>query len=208
MDHKQVAQNITWHHSQVTRAQREGILNQRGTTIWFTGLPASGKSTTAFATEYALVDRGILTYVLDGDNVRHGLNKDLGFSAEERVQNIRRVAEAAKLLADAGLIVITSLISPFRNERDFARRLHEENGLRFIEVFVDTPLEVCEARDPKKLYAKARRGELKGYTGVDDPYEPPDSPELTVRTTEDTPEEIAEQIIDYLCATKVAVLRA
>jgi adenylylsulfate kinase len=206
MDHEQIAQNITWHSSHVTREQRESILNQRGTTIWFTGLPASGKSTTAFATEYALVTRGILTYVLDGDNVRHGLNKDLGFSAEDRTQNIRRVAEVSKLLADAGLIVITSLISPFRKERDFARQLHEENGLRFIEVFVDTPLEVCEARDPKKLYAKARRGELRGYTGVDDPYEPPVTPELLVRTTENTPEEIAKQIIDYLLATKVAAV--
>lgn len=195
-EHK--AANIVWHSTQVTRKDREAILSQSGSTVWLTGLPSSGKSTTAFALEHALAGHGFLAYVLDGDNVRHGLNKDLGFSSDDREQNIRRVAEVAKLFADAGLIVITSLISPYRKERDFARRLHGEAGLGFFEVFVDTPLEVCEARDPKGLYARARRGELRGFTGVDDPYEPPFYPELVVKTHEQPPDKIAERIIGYL----------
>ncbi len=194
----QKSTNITWHRTQVTRKDRESILSQCGTTIWFTGLPSSGKSTTAFALEYALAQRGFLAYVLDGDNVRHGLNKNLGFAAADREENIRRVAEVAKLFADAGIIAITSLISPYKKERDFARRTHAEAGLGFFEVFVDTPLEVCECRDPKGLYAKARRGELKGFTGIDDPYECPPRPEIVVKTHEQAPEQIAEQIIARL----------
>lgn len=163
-----------------------------------TGLPSSGKSTTAYALEYELVKRGFLAYVLDGDNVRHGLNKDLGFTAREREENIRRVAEVAKLFADAGIIVITSFISPYRKERDFARRIHNDTGLEFAEIFIDTPIEVCEQRDPKSLYAKARRGELKGFTGVDDPYEPPLDPEYVVRTAEHSPEAIVAQLLEFL----------
>lgn len=198
MDAQVRATNVVWHCSQISRKDREDLLKQHGSTIWLTGLPSSGKSTTAFALEHALVKRGFLAYVLDGDNVRHGLNKDLGFSAREREENIRRVAEVAKLFADAGLIVITSFISPYRQERDFARRIHREAGLQFAEIYIDTPIEICEARDPKCLYAKARRGELKGVTGVDDPYEPPLNPEGIIKTAENAPGVIAEQMITFL----------
>ncbi len=198
MDVKQKATHIVIEHTKVSRIEREKLLNQRGGTIWLTGLPSSGKSTTAYGLEQQLIKCGFLSYVLDGDNVRHGLNKDLGFSAREREENIRRIAEVAKLFADSGLIVITSFISPYRKERDFARKLHADAGLDFAEIFVDTPLEVCEARDPKCLYAKARRGELKGFTGIDDPYEAPLNPELVVKTAEFAPEAIVDQIIVHL----------
>jgi adenylylsulfate kinase len=191
------AKNITWHSTHVDRKDRERLLRQKGCTIWFTGLPSSGKSTTAFNLEHKLISLGYLAYVLDGDNVRHGLNKNLGFSPEDREENIRRIGEVAKLFADAGVITMTSFISPYRRDRDLARDLHRDAGLRFIEVFVDTPLEVCEARDPKGLYKKARRGELKGFTGIDDPYEPPLHPELIVNTVR-VPEEVAAQILAYL----------
>lgn len=190
--------NITWHIIYVDRKDRERLLGQKGCTIWFTGLPSSGKSTTAFTLEYKLISLGYLAYVLDGDNVRHGLNKNLGFSAEDREENIRRIGEVAKLFADAGVITMTSFISPYRRDRDLARDFHHDAGLGFIEVFVDTPLEVCEARDPKGLYEKARRGELKGFTGIDDPYEPPLHPELIVNTASALPEEISAQILAYL----------
>lgn len=194
------ATNIVWHSTHVERRQREDLLRQEGCTIWLTGLPASGKSTTSFTLEHALIQAGYLAYVLDGDNVRHGLNKNLGFSSEDRQENIRRIAEVAKLFADAGVIVMTSFISPYRKDRDGARNLHREAGLPFIEVFVDTPVETCEARDPKGLYRKARKGELKGFTGVDDPYEPPLRPELVVNTRDNSPENCAEQILAHLRA--------
>ena len=198
MDVEKRATNIVWHCTQVARTDREGLLRQRGGTVWLTGLPASGKSTSAYALEFELTRRGFLAYVLDGDNIRHGLKKDLAFSARDREENIRRVAEVARLFADAGFIIVTSFISPYRREREFARRIHRDAGLDFIEVFVDTPVEVCEKRDPKCQYAKARRGELKGFTGVDDPYEPPEFPELRIRTAEHSPERIVEQIITHL----------
>ena len=198
MNIERKATNIVWHSTQVTRADRESLLGQRGGTVWLTGLPASGKSTSAYAVEFELTRRGFLAYVLDGDNIRHGLNKDLAFSAGDREENIRRVAEVAKLFADAGFIIVTSFISPYRKEREFARAIHGEAGIDFIEVFVDTPVEVCEKRDPKHQYEKARRGELKGFTGVDDPYEPPAAPELRIRTDQHPPEEIVEQIIACL----------
>jgi adenylylsulfate kinase len=190
--------NITWHSTHVDRKDRERVLDQKGCTIWFTGLPSSGKSTTAFTLEHKLISLGYLAYVLDGDNVRHGLNKNLGFSAEDREENIRRIGEVAKLFADAGVITMTSFISPYRRDRDLARDLHHEAGLGFIEIFVDTSLEVCEERDPKGLYQKARRGELKGFTGIDDPYEAPLHPELIVNTERFTPEELTAQILAYL----------
>ena len=192
------AANITWHESHVDRTKREDLLRQRGCTIWLTGLPSSGKSTTGFTLEHELIKRGYLAYVLDGDNIRHGLNKNLGFSAEDREENIRRIGEVAKLFADAGLITMTSFISPYRKDRDQARKLHDDSGLNFIEVFVDTPLEVCESRDPKGLYKKARQGDLKGFTGVDDPYEPPLKPEVIVKPAENSPEEITVQLLTYL----------
>ena len=174
------ATNITWHEGHVSRADREKLLGQKGATIWFTGLSGSGKSTIAFTLEHALVERGHLAYVLDGDNIRHGLNKNLGFSAADREENIRRIGEVAKLFADAGVITLTSFISPYRKDRDQARKIHEEAGLPFIEIFVDVPIEVCEKRDPKGLYKKARaalaEGKGMGFTGVDDPYEAPLAP--------------------------------
>jgi adenylylsulfate kinase len=192
------ATNITWHTTHVDRNDRERLLRQTGCTIWFTGLPSSGKSTTAFTLEHELISLGYLAYVLDGDNVRHGLNKNLGFSAEDREENIRRIGEVAKLFADGGVITMTSFISPYRRERDLARDIHRKAGLRFVEVFVDTPIDVCETRDPKGLYQKARRGELKGFTGIDDPYEPPLNPELVVKTAEHPPQIISAQILSFL----------
>ena len=192
------ATNVTWHESHVERKEREKLLKQKGCTIWFTGLPSSGKSTIAFTLEHELVKRGYLAYVLDGDNVRHGLNKNLGFSAEDREENIRRIGEVAKLFADAGIITMTSFISPYRKDRDLARTIHQQTGLSFMEVFVDTPINICEERDPKGLYQKARRGEIKGFTGVDDPYEPPLKPELVVKTEKNSPEVIVTDLLKYL----------
>jgi adenylylsulfate kinase len=198
--------NITWHEGHVNRQVREGLLQQKGCTIWMTGLSAAGKSTLAFTLEHALVQRNRLAYVLDGDNIRHGLNRNLGFSAQDREENIRRIGEVAKLFADAGFITMTSFISPYRKDRDIARRIHDEAGLFFMEVFVDAPIEVCEQRDPKGLYKKARRGELKGFTGIDDPYERPENPELRINTKELTPQQGAMKILGYLVETGYLML--
>lgn len=190
--------NITWHYSHVARQEREKILGQKGCTIWFTGLPSSGKSTTAFALEEEVAMRGHLAYVLDGDNIRHGLNCNLGFSAQDRQENIRRVAEVAKLFADAGIITMTSFISPYARERDYARRIHDEAGIGFMEIFVDTPIRVCEQRDPKGLYQRARKGELKGFTGIDAPYEPPQNCEMVITTEAHEPRALAVRILRRL----------
>jgi adenylylsulfate kinase len=196
------ATNITWHEGHVGRADREKLLGQKGATIWFTGLSGSGKSTIAFTVEHALVERGHLAYVGDGDNIRHGLNKNLGFSAADREENIRRIGEVSKLFADAGVIMLTSFISPYRKDRDQARKIHEEAGLTFIEIFVDVPIDQCEKRDPKGLYKKAREalaaGKGMGFTGVDDPYEPPLKPELVIHNDKVTPQEAAAQVLAYL----------
>jgi adenylylsulfate kinase len=192
------ATNITWHEGHVNRQVREDMLQQKGCTIWMTGLPSSGKSTLAFTLEHALVQRNRLAYVLDGDNIRHGLNKNLGFSAEDREENIRRIGEVAKLFADAGFITMTSFISPYRKDRDIARKIHNETGLFFMEVFLDAPIEICEQRDAKGLYEKARKGEIKNFTGIDDPYEPPENPELVIKTGELSPQEGAMRILGYL----------
>ena len=189
-------ENVVWHPHPVTVAQREQLHGHRGVVLWFTGLSGSGKSTVAGALEEALHKLGVSTYLLDGDNVRHGLNKDLGFTEEDRVENIRRVAEVAKLMVDAGLIVLTAFISPFRAERQLARDILEPG--EFIEVFVDTPLAVAEARDVKGLYKKARSGQLKNFTGVDSPYEAPERPELRIDTTAIDPVEAAERIVAWL----------
>ena len=199
------ATNITWHEGHVTREERSQLLKQRGATIWFTGLSASGKSTIAFTLEHALVQRGCLAYVLDGDNIRHGLNKNLGFSAADREENIRRIGEVAKLFADCGVITMTSFISPYRADRDAARALHVAGDLPFVEIFVNTPIETCEQRDPKGLYKKARAGQLKNFTGIDDPYEPPLRPELTIDATRISPQEAAVQVMAYL--HKVGILQ-
>jgi adenylylsulfate kinase len=190
--------NITWHQGQVSRDQRAALLGQRGITVWFTGLSGSGKSTTAYELELALTRMGRLAYVLDGDNIRHGLNKNLGFSAADREENIRRIGEVAKLFADAGLITMTSFISPYRKDRDQVRALHAASGLPFVEVHVNTPIGTCEQRDPKGLYKKARAGELKGFTGIDDPYEAPNHPELTIDATSTSPQEATVLLIRYL----------
>jgi adenylylsulfate kinase len=192
------ATNITWHEGHVSREAREQLLKQRGATVWFTGLSGSGKSTIAFTLEHELVRMGRLAYVLDGDNIRHGLNKNLGFSAADREENIRRIGEVAKLFADAGLIVMTSFISPYRKDRETVRALHQAGNLPFVEVHVATPIETCETRDPKGLYKKARAGELKNFTGIDDPYEAPASAEVTLDATNTSPQEAAAQLINYL----------
>jgi len=190
------ATNITWHEGHVSRDEREKLLGQKGCLIWFTGLSGSGKSTIAFTVEHELVREGRLAYVLDGDNIRHGLNKNLGFSAEDRAENIRRIGEVGKLFVDLGAITMTAFISPYLADRDAARALLDDG--QFIEVFVDVPLESCEERDPKGLYKKARAGEIKGFTGIDDPYEAPKNPELVIKNGECTPQQAAAQVIDYL----------
>src|SRR4051794_2652933 len=192
------ATNITWHEGHATREDRAAILKQKGATLWFTGLSASGKSTIAFTLEHALVQRGRLAYVLDGDNIRHGLNKNLGFSAADREENIRRIGEVARLFADCGLLTMTSFISPYRADRDRVRALHAESNLAFVEVYVNTPIETCEQRDPKGLYKKARAGQLKNFTGIDDPYEPPLKPELTIDATATSPQQAAALVLEYL----------
>lgn len=197
----QKSKNITWHHSAITHKDREELLRQKGCVIWFTGLSGSGKSTLANEVASALHQNDHLTYVLDGDNVRHGLNKNLGFSPEDREENIRRIGEVAKLFADAGVIALTAFISPYRADRDQARSLFK-NG-RFVEVFVDCPLNECENRDPKGLYKKARSGEIKGFTGIDAPYESPEKPELTIDTSELSVDDSARKVIDYLIATNL-----
>lgn len=194
------ATNVVWHHGHVERGGREKLLGQKGCTIWLTGLPSSGKSTVGFSLEHLLVQQGRMAYVLDGDNIRHGLNKNLGFSAEDRAENIRRIGEVAKLFADAGIITITSFVSPYRADRDLVRKLHEEAkpALPFIEVYIDTPVNVCEERDPKGLYKKARAGEIKNFTGVDDPYEAPLKPELVLKTAEKKLEVCVAELASYL----------
>lgn len=195
---EQKATNIHWHEGEVTREERAGLLGHRGATLWLTGLSGSGKSTVAVALEGALHNMGVLCYRLDGDNVRFGINKNLGFSEEDRAENIRRVGEISKLFVDAGVLVLSSFISPYVRDRDLVRQVHEEAGIPFIEVFVDCSLEAAESRDPKGLYKKARAGEIKNFTGIDDPYEAPINPEIHLRTDRQTLEEEVAQIIDVL----------
>ncbi len=195
---EQKATNVHWHEGDITTADRNKMLGQKGATIWFTGLSASGKSTIAVALEGVLYEMGHLCYRLDGDNVRLGINKNLGFSAEDRTENIRRIGEIAKLFVDTGVIALTSFISPYRNDRDVVRELHDSGGMDFIEVFVDVPLEIAESRDPKGLYKKARAGEIKGFTGIDDPYEAPNNPEIVLNSHEMSLEEEVELLINLL----------
>lgn len=190
--------NVVWHAEGVARDERWKAAGVHGATVWFTGLSGSGKSTVAAELTRALVGAGVLTTTLDGDNVRHGLNGDLGFSADDRAENVRRVAEVARLFADAGVVVLVPVISPYRAGREHARALHDAAGLDFVEVFVDAPLDVCEGRDPKGLYAKARAGELPGFTGIDDPYEAPDDPELVVDTATTEPPAAAARVLETL----------
>jgi bifunctional enzyme CysN/CysC len=190
------SQNIHWQSIEVNKQAHAFLKGQKPAVVWFTGLSAAGKSTIANVVERKLHAMGRHTYLLDGDNVRHGLNKDLGFTEADRVENIRRVAEVAKLMVEAGLIVLVSFISPFRAERMMARGLVQEG--EFCEVFVDTPLSLAEQRDPKGLYKKARRGDLKNFTGIDSPYEPPEHPEVRIDTASTSPEAAAESIIEHL----------
>ncbi len=208
--------DITWHEHHVSRRQREQLNGHRGCVVWFTGLSGCGKSTIANAVDCQLHQQGIHTFLLDGDNIRHCLNASperlmdygepyarrfgLGFSAEDRQENIRRIGAVAELFTSAGLITLTAFVSPYRRDRDAVRHLIEEGGEPgdFVEIFVDAPLEVCEARDPKGLYQKARAGQLKGLTGIDDPYEPPLGPQLVLKSAEQPPDVLAEQVIGYL----------
>lgn len=194
--------NITWHHSDLSREQRWSALGVQGATVWLTGLSGSGKSTVAVELEAQLIRAGRIAYLLDGDNIRHGLNSDLGFSDEDRAENVRRNGEVARLMADAGMVAIVPVISPFREGRDQVRHMHEVAGLTFVEVFLDTPLGECEQRDPKGLYAKARSGELPGMTGIDSPYEPPTDPELILKPTDGSPEELAALVLKLLKGLK------
>ena len=193
--------NIVWHPHPVTKSQRSMQKQQRPCIIWFTGLSGAGKSTIAGAVEEKLYERGHHTYLLDGDNVRHGLNGDLGFSDQDRVENIRRIGEAARLFTDAGIITLTAFISPFRTDRRMVRELVGEG--EFIEVHMDTPIAECELRDPKGLYQKARDGLIKNFTGIDSEYEIPEAAEITIKSAEFSVEECALQVIDYLLANQI-----
>ncbi len=195
---EQKATNVTWQDGQISREDRFEILRQTGATIWFTRLSGSGKSTIAVALEQALYDMRKLSYRLDGDNVRLGINKNLGFSEQDRTENIRRIGEIAKLFGDAGTIALSSFISPYREDRNEVRELHKAAKLTFVEVFVDCSLAVAEERDPKGLYKKARAGQIKNFTGIDDPYEKPARPEIHLKTDEMTLEQEVSIIIDYL----------
>ncbi|MEM9729275.1 MAG: adenylyl-sulfate kinase [Myxococcota bacterium] len=190
------ADNITWHIGEVDGTARRAAHGHGGAVLWFTGLSGSGKSTIAHRVERQLIERGVFTYVLDGDNIRYGLNSDLGFSPEEREENIRRIGEVSRLFCDAGAVVLSAFISPYRQDRDRVRGLVPEG--QFVEVFVDTPLEICEARDPKGLYKKARAGEISNFTGLDAPYEAPKAPEVHLHTETLSVDEAAGHVVHYL----------
>jgi adenylylsulfate kinase len=193
---EQRATNITWHHGKITKENRIELMNQRGVTIWLTGLSGAGKSTIAVELEHALLENKHLAYILDGDNVRHGLNKNLGFSPEDRSENIRRIGEVAKLFTDANIITITAFISPYRQDRDNVRKLLKDG--EFVEVYIKCPIEVCEQRDTKGLYKKAREGVVKEFTGISAPYEEPSHPELTIDTSQMSVEKSTKAILGYL----------
>jgi adenylylsulfate kinase len=193
---EQKATNITWHQAAIQKTDREKLLHQKGVVLWFTGLSSSGKSTLAHAVEEQLFQSGHLTYVLDGDNIRHGLNKNLGFSPEDRTENIRRIGEVAKLFADAGLIAMTAFISPYRADRDQVRMLFDKD--LFIEIYMQVALSTAEQRDPKGLYKKARAGEIKDFTGISAPYEEPLNPEIVIDTDQLDVEQSAKLVVDFL----------
>lgn len=188
--------NIVWHDHKVDKKSRLSLKKHQSCILWFTGLSGSGKSSIANAVEELLFELNVHTYLLDGDNIRYGLNKDLGFDDTSREENIRRIGEVAKLFVDAGVIALTAFISPFIKERDFVRNLVDEN--EFIEIYIDTPLNICEQRDPKGLYSKARSGEIKNFTGIDSPYEPPENPELHIKNDGISIEDAAKQVVQYL----------
>ncbi|MCZ6829362.1 MAG: adenylyl-sulfate kinase [Gammaproteobacteria bacterium] len=195
---EQKATNVHWHEGDITREHRAKLVGHQGATLWFTGLSGSGKSTVAVELEGTLHEMGVLSYRLDGDNVRLGINKNLGFTAEDRTENIRRIGEISKLFVDSGVIALSSFISPYRADRDQVRALHEEAGMDFIEIFVDCSLEAAESRDPKGLYKKARAGEIKNFTGIDDPYEEPNNPEIHLHSDQQSLEEEVNAILAAL----------
>jgi bifunctional enzyme CysN/CysC len=195
-----MSENVVWHRGSVKPPDRAGVTGGKGVTVWMTGLSGSGKSTIAYSAEEMLVRAGRAAYVLDGDNLRHGLNADLGFAAADRSENVRRVGEVSRLMADAGLVVLVPVISPFASDRKMVREAHEQASLAFMEVFVDAPLEVCERRDPKGLYARARAGEISDMTGLDSPYEIPESPDLRLDSDGPTPEELATLVVEAVGA--------
>jgi len=201
MDSKAKSTNVTWHDTVITKEDREKKNNHKGIVLWLTGLSGCGKSTVATCLQEKLFNQDIQAYILDGDNIRHGLNGDLGFSPKDREENIRRIGEVAHLFAQAGMIAITSFISPYRKDRDRARKLNQDG--EFIEVFVKAPLDVCEDRDPKGLYKKAREGVIKEFTGISAPYEEPENPEILLETDKLSVEESADKILDYLKAQGV-----
>ena len=201
MDKKQISTNVTWHSGKVSLNRREKMLGQKGCVIWLTGLSGSGKSTIASALEEKLMLRGNISFILDGDNVRHGLNGDLGFSSEDRAENVRRIGQVAGLFCQAGLITVVSFISPYIAGRQAARNAVPEG--RFIEVYLDVPIDECEKRDPKGLYKKARQGQIADFTGIDSPYEAPENPELVLKTHQLRPEECADEIIDQLVQREI-----
>lgn len=194
----QKATNVHWHEGDITRAHRAKILGHKGATLWFTGLSGSGKSTVAVELEGVLSEMGVLSYRLDGDNVRLGINRNLGFTAEDRTENIRRIGEIAKLFVDTGVVALSSFISPYMEDRDQVRALHEAAGMDFIEIFVDCSLETAESRDPKGLYKKARAGEIKNFTGIDDPYEAPVNAEIHLHTDQQSLTEEVDAILSVL----------
>ena len=194
----QKATNVHWHEGDITRAHRAKILGHKGATLWFTGLSGSGKSTVAVELEGVLSEMGVLSYRLDGDNVRLGINRNLGFTAEDRTENIRRIGEIAKLFVDTGVVALSSFISPYKEDRDQVRALHEAAGMDFIEIFVDCSLETAESRDPKGLYKKARAGEIKNFTGIDDPYEAPVNAEIHLHTDQQSLTEEVDAILSVL----------
>lgn len=188
--------NTIWHHGKISKTERHRLNNHKSALVWITGLPASGKSTIAHELEYQLIHRGIRAFVLDGDNIRHGLNKDLGFSAADRRENLRRIGQVARLFVEAGILTIAAFASPYKADRLMVRELFDEG--EFIEVYLDCGLNVCESRDPKGHYKKARTGEIKNFTGVSDPYEPPDNPEIILNTERTSAAESVDRIISYL----------
>ena len=202
---EQKSTNVSWHDGKVSMQDRHNLIRQKGATLWMTGLSGSGKSTISVALERSLFEKGILSYRLDGDNIRLGINKNLGFSADDRKENIRRIGEVSKLFTDAGIITLASFISPYRKDREEVRKIHEDSGLTFVEIFIDCSLESAEERDPKGLYKKARNGEIKNFTGIDDPYEAPTNPEIHLISDAMGLDDEVKTVLNYLLKHDVII---
>ena len=202
---EQKSTNVSWHDGKVSMQDRHNLIRQKGATLWMTGLSGSGKSTISVALERSLFEKGILSYRLDGDNIRLGINKNLGFSADDRKENIRRIGEVSKLFTDAGIITLASFISPYRKDREEVRKIHEDSGLTFVEIFIDCSLESAEERDPKGLYKKARNGEIKNFTGIDDPYEAPTNPEIHLISDKMSLGDEVKTVLNYLLKHDVII---